>query len=212
MLSSLLIAVVVVDAQPKAGTPPAGAGSAAAGSAAGPAPAPAPTPTADLAAVKPEEMPTSVRMRRSIRASFSGSFAPTLFANDDRMMGSGDDDVLYAFGGDDKIIGGKGADAIFGGSDDDALAGGGSDDSVSGQGGDDVIDGEKGNDTLLGGTGQNSFVFDTALDAATNVDTVGDFIIGSDPVRACRNRSSSNRRHRTSQRKQVRRRVGCQRR
>jgi len=74
---SLLVAATVA-AQPKKGgtmpaptTPAAGSGTApAAGSAAptgtAPAPtgAPAPAPAPDLSAVKPEEMPTAVRMRR----------------------------------------------------------------------------------------------------------------------------------------------------
>ncbi len=64
--SSLLIASVVL-AQPKTPTP--GAGSAPAGSGSAPAPAsdpapPAPTPTPDPSTVKPEDMPTAVRMRR----------------------------------------------------------------------------------------------------------------------------------------------------
>jgi Ca2+-binding RTX toxin-like protein len=38
-----------------------------------------------------------------------------------------------------------------------------------------VIDGREGNDTLTGGTGRDVFLFDTALDAITNVDTITDF-------------------------------------
>jgi len=73
VLSSLVIALVAT-AQPKKAPAPAGkgsaAGSAAAGSGSGTAmpaagsAAPAPAPAPDLAAVRPEEMPTAVRMRR----------------------------------------------------------------------------------------------------------------------------------------------------
>jgi hypothetical protein len=59
VLSSLLIAASAL-AQPAA-TPPPGAGSATTGA---PAPAPAAEPAPDPASVKPEEMPTAVRMRR----------------------------------------------------------------------------------------------------------------------------------------------------
>jgi hypothetical protein len=59
VLSSLLIAASAL-AQPAA-TPPAGAGSATTGA---PTPAPASEPAPDPASVKPEEMPTAVRMRR----------------------------------------------------------------------------------------------------------------------------------------------------
>lgn len=55
--SSLVIAASAF-AQP-GGSPPAGAGSAAA-----PPPAPAPAPAPDVSTVKPEDMPTAVRMRR----------------------------------------------------------------------------------------------------------------------------------------------------
>jgi hypothetical protein len=73
VLSSLLIASAVL-AQPKAPAPKPGTGSgtAAKGSAAGsgsapaptPEPAPAPPPSPDPSTVKPEDMPTAVRMRR----------------------------------------------------------------------------------------------------------------------------------------------------
>ncbi|MCW5736541.1 MAG: hypothetical protein KIS73_20610 [Enhydrobacter sp.] len=42
------------------------------------------------------------------------------------------------------------------------------------------IDGKEGNDTLIGGGGSDSFFFTTALDAATNLDTVADFVSGTD--------------------------------
>ncbi|MDB4964310.1 MAG: hypothetical protein JWP01_4309 [Myxococcales bacterium] len=60
VLSSLLIAATAL-AQPAATPPPAGAGSATTGA---PAPVPASEPAPDPASVKPEDMPTAVRMRR----------------------------------------------------------------------------------------------------------------------------------------------------
>ena len=46
---------------------------------------------------------------------------------------------------------------------------------LSGGLGADRFDGAAGNDTLVGGVGKDSFVFTSALDAATNVDTIADF-------------------------------------
>lgn len=61
------------------------------------------------------------------------------------------------------------ADSLFG------LAG---NDGLYGLGGADYLDGGTGNDTLFGGAGADRFVFSTALNAATNVDTIGDFAAG----------------------------------
>jgi Ca2+-binding RTX toxin-like protein len=41
----------------------------------------------------------------------------------------------------------------------------------------DTLDGGLGNDTLIGGAGQDKFVFSTALNATTNVDTISDFTV-----------------------------------
>jgi len=67
------------------------------------------------------------------------------------------DDVIFARGDGDIILAGSGNDTVFG------------------QQADDQIHGGAGNDTLFGGGGNDTFVFDTALDAATNVDTIKDF-------------------------------------
>jgi len=47
--------------------------------------------------------------------------------------------------------------------------------TISGDGGDNTIDGGLGNDRLTGRGGADSFVFNTALDNAANVDTITDF-------------------------------------
>jgi Ca2+-binding RTX toxin-like protein len=49
---------------------------------------------------------------------------------------------------------------------------------LTGNGAANVLSGGLGNDTLRGGLGADTFVFDTALNAATNVDTIGDFVSG----------------------------------
>ncbi|MBR1148206.1 S-layer family protein, partial [Bradyrhizobium sp. AUGA SZCCT0431] len=67
------------------------------------------------------------------------------------------DDVIFARGAGDIILAGSGNDTVFGQSNDDEIHGG------------------AGNDTLFGGGNNDVFVFDTALDATTNVDTIKDF-------------------------------------
>ena len=56
-------------------------------------------------------------------------------------------------------------------------------DTLLGLGGNDVLSGGTGNDTLTGGGGGDAFVFDTALSAASNIDTLTDFAPGSDTLR-----------------------------
>ena len=54
---------------------------------------------------------------------------------------------------------------------------------VTGNAGSNSIDGKAGNDTLTGIGGNDFFVFSTALNAATNVDTIVDFVVANDTVR-----------------------------
>ncbi|MFO1405020.1 MAG: hypothetical protein U1E96_10615 [Azonexus sp.] len=55
-------------------------------------------------------------------------------------------------------------------------------DVLNGGAGNDTLNGALGNDVLTGGIGLDSFRFDTALAAATNLDTVTDFTPGSDKI------------------------------
>jgi serralysin len=48
--------------------------------------------------------------------------------------------------------------------------------------GSDLIKGYLGNDTLIGGSGNDTFIFNTALDASTNVDTIADFSVPNDTI------------------------------
>ena len=50
-------------------------------------------------------------------------------------------------------------------------------------GGADLLQGMAGNDTLTGGAGADKFLFNTALNAATNVDTITDMTAGVDTIR-----------------------------
>ncbi|HNG77955.1 MAG TPA: calcium-binding protein, partial [Burkholderiaceae bacterium] len=49
---------------------------------------------------------------------------------------------------------------------------------LTGNEGNNTLNGGDGNDTLIGGAGNDTFVFDTALNAATNVDVISDFAAG----------------------------------
>jgi serralysin len=48
--------------------------------------------------------------------------------------------------------------------------------------GDDILNGGAGNDTLSGGAGQNSYLFDSALNAPTNVDLIAGFSVAADDI------------------------------
>ncbi|KQS88430.1 MULTISPECIES: M10 family metallopeptidase [unclassified Rhizobium] len=73
----------------------------------------------------------------------------------ENMIGSGFNDELYADNDDNNINGG---------------------------GGDDLIKGYNGNDVLTGGTGDDEFNFNTALNAATNLDRILDFNVADDII------------------------------
>ncbi|MBX3568579.1 MAG: calcium-binding protein [Rhizobiaceae bacterium] len=64
----------------------------------------------------------------------------------------------------------------------DYLYGNGGANEISGYSGDDLLKGYAGNDTLTGGGGKDIFNFNTALDAANNVDTITDFSFVSDTI------------------------------
>ena len=106
-----------------------------------------------------------------------------------------------------KVLAGEGVDTIIGGADNDWFEGGPDNDALTGNAGNDVLIGETGNDTLNGGLGNDNlsgganndkllggagvdtltgganidiFVFNTALNAATNRDIVTDFFAPQD--------------------------------
>jgi serralysin len=81
------------------------------------------------------------------------------------ISGTTADDFLDGRGGNDLLFGNAGVDHLVGGRGNDWLAGG------------------AGNDRLTGGPGKNVFAFNTALDAASNVDTITDFDPGRDIIR-----------------------------
>ena len=76
-------------------------------------------------------------------------------------------DVIASSSAGEALNGGNGNDLLFGN--------GGNDTVMSGGAGNDLMVGGTGNDTMNGGNGNDTFVFNTALSAATNVDTITDF-------------------------------------
>ena len=64
----------------------------------------------------------------------------------------------------------------------DSVYGNSAANAINGGAGNDVIKGYAGNDTLTGGSGSDTFNFNTALNAATNVDTITDFNVAADTI------------------------------
>jgi len=71
------------------------------------------------------------------------------------------------------LVGGAGVDVVVGNTSANYLFGGGNTD---------YLYGASGNDYLNGGAGADRFVFNTALNASTNVDTIADFAVGVDDI------------------------------
>ncbi len=110
-----------------------------------------------------------------------------LYHRDDRRGGTGSVSVNLAtgnaidgFGKADKLISienartGNAADTLIGSAGANFLRAGA---------GSDLLDGGLGNDRLQGESGKDTFVFDTKLNAATNVDTIDDFSVVDDTIR-----------------------------
>jgi Ca2+-binding RTX toxin-like protein len=91
----------------------------------------------------------------------------------DLIEGLAGNDHLFGLAGNDILRGGDGQDDLFGESGNDTLDGG----TLN-----DWLHGGLGNDLLTGGSGAEQFVFDTALNATSNVDTITDFTSGSDKI------------------------------
>jgi len=80
------------------------------------------------------------------------------------------------------ITGNNSANTLTGDSGADKLHGGNNSDILDGGAGNDDLYGEIGNDDLTGGANNDKFFFDTALNAATNVDDILDFSVADDTI------------------------------
>jgi Ca2+-binding RTX toxin-like protein len=72
--------------------------------------------------------------------------------------------------------------SITGSANADTITGGTGADTIAAGAGNDTIAAGAGNDILTGGPGNDQFVFNTALNATTNVDQITDFSVGIDTI------------------------------
>jgi hypothetical protein len=100
----------------------------------------------------------------------------------DRLHASNGNDALYGGNGNDSPDGRAGNDALYGNSGNDRLYGSFGDDRLYGGSGNDRLYGGFGKDSLSGGSGQDVFVFSSAPDGITNVDTIRDFSVVNDTI------------------------------
>jgi Ca2+-binding RTX toxin-like protein len=75
------------------------------------------------------------------------------------------------------------ANTLTGNSGANQLKGLGSNDTLVGSGGADTLTGGTGSDSMTGGGAADVFLFDAALNGGTNVDTIADFVRGTDKIR-----------------------------
>jgi hypothetical protein len=80
-------------------------------------------------------------------------------------------------------IGKAGADTLRGTRVKDIIKGAAGDDVLQGFVGSDTLHGGDGTDVLIGGPDHDTFVFDNALDGATNIDVIYDFMAKEDTIR-----------------------------
>jgi len=110
-----------------------------------------------------------------------GSYAINIRFNITDDFSSG---VLFTnmFSGNDSMTGNKFNDIIKSGLGNDTLVGNAGNDKLYGESGNDVLKGGADKDILYGGTGADKFVFNTTLNATTNLDTIKDFVKGTDKI------------------------------
>ena len=107
----------------------------------------------------------------------AGRLSGKLFAGsgNDIVIGGVDHDWFEGGNGNDALTGNAGNDRLIGDDNNDTLNGGIGNDVLNGGTQNDTLFGGPGNDDLTGGANNDFFVFNTALNAATNRDAVRDF-------------------------------------
>jgi Ca2+-binding RTX toxin-like protein len=80
------------------------------------------------------------------------------------------------------LTGNSGINNLSGSDGNDTLSGSAGNDILSGGNGTDLLFGGLGNDTLTGGLGNDAFIFNTALNATSNRDTITDFSHADDTI------------------------------
>jgi Ca2+-binding RTX toxin-like protein len=112
----------------------------------------------------------------------TGANALTGGLGNDTLTGDAGFDTLIGGDGNDSLSGGMNGDVLIGGDGNDTLGAGNGLDTVDGGEGDDKIIGALGTDSLTGGNGADRFWFRTALDGLINIDTITDFVSGTDVI------------------------------
>ncbi|ESR25656.1 Alkaline phosphatase [Lutibaculum baratangense AMV1] len=93
--------------------------------------------------------------------------------------GDAEGDTLYSI---ENLVGSNFGDTLAGDAGANTLHGLGGNDTLNGGAGNDTLYGGDGDDRLIGGLGNDVFVFDTALNAATNVDEITGFVVADDTI------------------------------
>ena len=106
---------------------------------------------------------------------FAGGYVWNMASGITGLSASGE----FAFNFENAITG-DGADNIFGSSGKNVIRTNAGNDTVNAGLGNDTVYAGLGNDSLIGGGGNDTFVFNTALNAATNVDRISDFGTSTD--------------------------------
>jgi serralysin len=115
-------------------------------------------------------------------AWYSGATAG-VYARLDGVVAAGGEAIGDTFNSIEGFIGSNFNDVFVGNNTNgDYIDGLGGSDTIYGLGGSDQLLGGLGNDTLYGGAAADRFIFNTALNAATNVDAIMDFVAGVDDI------------------------------
>ncbi|MEM6758333.1 MAG: hypothetical protein AAF601_02535 [Pseudomonadota bacterium] len=95
---------------------------------------------------------------------------------DDTVFAGAGSDLVNAGSGDDRVFGQGDPDLVFGGEGDDFIRGGSDGDLLTGDAGEDTIFGDVGDDLIAGADIFDSAALFDALDGATRVPNISDFI------------------------------------
>lgn len=125
---------------------------------------------------------SAVQVFDLVSAGLDRDLQTLLYQDSDTFTLSNKNDNWGGGTGNDTILGLNGNDKLSGGAGNDSLVGGVGNDSLLGGNGRDTLVGSAGNDILTGDVGRDQFVFQTATNAATNVDTITDFEIDVDKI------------------------------
>ena len=117
--------------------------------------------------------------------SYAAADTPSItikFTADDGRGGTTSSTMLLNISNKATISGTAKADTIVAGAGADNIKGAAGNDNLTGGAGSDTLIGGAGNDTLTGGADSDYFLFDFAANASSNLDTIIDFVSGTDKL------------------------------